>query len=83
MFQIRLNRLKDEQRDKWLKTVLPLVIGKNRREADRILFKARTDKYDEMKKLAEEQGVDSMVFCRRRLAEDQSLNHVQILSLHP
>jgi len=61
MFQIRLNRLKDEQRDKWLKTVLPLVIGKNRREADRILFKARTDKYDEMKKLAEEQGVDSMV----------------------
>lgn len=62
MFKIRLRQLKDKQRDKWLKAVLPLVIGKDRREADKILFDTRVAKQKEMKELAEEKGVNLSVF---------------------
>jgi len=62
MLQIRLRQLKDKQRDKWLETVLPLVIGKDRREAESILWDTRLAKQKEMKELAEEKGVNMAIF---------------------
>lgn len=61
MFKIKLRKLNDEQLGAWLKMVLPLVLGKDRREARRTLFTLGSDKYTEMKEQLAEKGACSMI----------------------
>ena len=82
MFKIRLGKMTEEQRDKWLGRVLPLIAGKSRREAYSILFDLGNEKYEEIKEKAKEQDVSSMVAIRY-YGDIRKINRVIMYQVYP
>jgi len=82
MLQIRLRKLSEKQRDQWLERMLPLVVGKDRREARILLFTAASDKYKEMKEKVEELGASTFI-AEQIYGELRDINRLILYTYFP